>query len=69
MMDGVLDGTPIEQFPAQGPVDNSKPSGGSYDILNPPKAPPQEPVIVIPPAPPTPKQIEIFPGLSIPVPG
>jgi hypothetical protein len=24
---------------------------------------------VIPPAPPTPKQIEIFPGLSIPVPG
>jgi membrane peptidoglycan carboxypeptidase len=73
MMDGALDGTPIEQFPAQGPVDNSKPSGGSYDILNPPKAPPQEPpqepVIVIPPAPPTPKQVEIFPGLSIPVPG
>ena len=69
MMDGALDGTPVEQFPSAGGQEPSKPSGGSYDILNPPKGPPQGPVIEFPPAPQDPKQVEIFPGLSIPVPG
>ncbi|WP_329415038.1 penicillin-binding protein [Nocardia vinacea] len=73
VMDGALDGTPIEQFPAAGPQGSpptaSKPSGGSYDILNPPTSTTPEPVIVIPPAPQPSKEIEIFPGLSIPVPG
>ncbi|MFD0360552.1 transglycosylase domain-containing protein [Nocardia sp. GCM10030253] len=69
MMDGALEDTPIEQFPAAGGQEAGKPSGGSYDILNPPKSPAQSPAIVIPPAPQEPKQVEIFPGLSIPVPG
>lgn len=74
IMDGALDGTPIEQFPAarsqNSPPSVSKPSGGSYDILNPPSGTSTPaPVIVIPPAPQPPKEVEIFPGLSIPVPG
>ncbi|WP_406234612.1 transglycosylase domain-containing protein [Nocardia sp. NBC_01009] len=89
-MDGALEDTPVEQFLAAGGQEASKPSGGSYDILNPPKSPSQEPskpsggsydvlnppespsqepLIVIPPAPQDPKHVEIFPGLSIPVPG
>lgn len=73
VMDGALDGTPIEQFPtaeSQGsPPTASKPSGGSYDILNPPTSTSSAPVIVIPPAPQPSREVEIFPGLSIPVPG
>ncbi|PXX65531.1 membrane peptidoglycan carboxypeptidase [Nocardia tenerifensis] len=86
VMDGALDGTPIEQFPgaagappAAAPPAESKPSGGPYDILNPPQAPaPREPIVIIPPAPQAPKEpeppqppkeVEIFPGLTIPVPG
>ncbi|MEV6334289.1 transglycosylase domain-containing protein [Nocardia vinacea] len=73
VMDGALDGTPIEQFPAAGsqgsPPTASKPSGGSYDILNPPTSTSSAPVIVIPPAPQPSREVEIFPGLSIPVPG
>ncbi|WP_378735017.1 transglycosylase domain-containing protein [Nocardia brasiliensis] len=74
VMDEALAGTPIEQFPAADgagavPPSTSKPSGGSYDILNPPQGPPREPVVIIPPAPQAPKEVEIFPGLSIPVPG
>ncbi|MFI6042152.1 transglycosylase domain-containing protein [Nocardia sp. NPDC051321] len=76
VMDGALDGTPVEQFPAAAgaaaaiaPPSASKPSGGNYDILNPPPGPPRQPVVIIPPAPPTPKEVEIFPGLTIPVPG
>ncbi len=98
-MDGALEGSPVEQFAGTPTAPEvGKPSGGPYDILNPPKSPPppQAPVIVIPPAPattapapapapppappapeppappappPPPTQIEIFPGLSIPVPG
>ncbi|MEV0340947.1 transglycosylase domain-containing protein [Nocardia sp. NPDC050713] len=78
MMDEALAGTPIEQFPiapAGGPAggNQQQPSGNPYDILNPnpaqPQQQPQEPSIVIPPAPPEPRQVEIFPGLSVPVPG
>ncbi|MFG1790566.1 transglycosylase domain-containing protein [Nocardia sp. NPDC049149] len=74
VMDNALDGTPVEQFPAgaaaaQAAPTTSKPSSGSYDILNPPQGAPREPVIIIPPAPEGPKEMEIFPGLSIPVPG
>ncbi|WP_431953948.1 transglycosylase domain-containing protein [Nocardia lijiangensis] len=78
MMDEALAGTPIEQFPtapAGGPLggNQQKPSGNPYDILNPnpqPQQQPPEPSIVIPPAPPEPpRQVEIFPGLSVPVPG
>ncbi|MEU6579785.1 transglycosylase domain-containing protein [Nocardia sp. NPDC046763] len=84
-MDAALDGTPIDQFPnptpnssptpnlipnqPTDPTSGTPPGNGNYDILNPPTpSPPQEPVLVIPPAP-TPKQVEIFPGLSVPVPG
>ncbi|WP_330251665.1 penicillin-binding protein [Nocardia sp. NBC_00565] len=73
MMDGALDGTPIEEFPAAAPLgsqpDAGKPSSDSYDILNPPSGSTPAPVIVIPPAPQPPKEVEIFPGLSIPIPG
>ncbi|WP_433729015.1 transglycosylase domain-containing protein [Nocardia sp. CA-129566] len=73
VMDGALDGTPIEQFPGPAPLgsqpNTGKPSSGSYDILNPPTTTSTAPVIVIPPAPQQPKEVEIFPGLSIPVPG
>ncbi|MEU2256283.1 transglycosylase domain-containing protein [Nocardia xishanensis] len=82
MMDGALEGTPIEQFstaPASGPAlggpNPPKPSNNPYDILNPnpnPSRAPQQqpqPSIIIPPAPPQPTQVEIFPGLSVPVPG
>ncbi|WP_433196783.1 transglycosylase domain-containing protein [Nocardia sp. CA-107356] len=76
VMDGALDGTPTEQLPAPAPLGSQpnadKPSGGSYDILNPSSSttPAPAPVIVIPPAPqPPPKEVEIFPGLTIPLPG
>ncbi|WP_223884793.1 transglycosylase domain-containing protein [Nocardia colli] len=77
VMDGALAGTPNEQFPAApaaadiaaAPPAANKPSGGPYDILNPPPGPPREPIVIIPPAPQTPKEVEIFPGLTIPVPG
>ncbi|MFI6777773.1 transglycosylase domain-containing protein [Nocardia sp. NPDC050412] len=72
VMDGALDGTPIEQFPAsatQGSQPStSKPSGGGYDILNPPSSTSTAPMIIIPPAPEPPTEVEIFPGLSIPMP-
>ncbi|WP_240772466.1 transglycosylase domain-containing protein [Nocardia sp. CS682] len=74
VMDGALAGTPIEQFPATNgaataaPPGANKPSGGNYDILNPPQGPPREPIVIIPPAPEGPKEVEIFPGLTIPVP-
>ncbi|MGY2006830.1 transglycosylase domain-containing protein [Nocardia gipuzkoensis] len=74
VMDDALDGTPIEQFsgtqaPA-GPNQSKPPSGGPYDILNPPQRSPQrEPAVVIPPSAQPPREVEIFPGLSIPVPG
>ncbi|MGY1930052.1 transglycosylase domain-containing protein [Nocardia gipuzkoensis] len=74
VMDDALDGTPIEQFsgtqaPA-GPNQSKPPSGGPYDILNPPQRSPQrEPAVVIPPSVQPPREVEIFPGLSIPVPG
>ncbi|WP_280275413.1 transglycosylase domain-containing protein [Nocardia wallacei] len=49
---------------------------GPFDVLAPPSDGPPDPVIVFPPAPPEPapappepRQVEIFPGLSIPVPG
>lgn len=64
-MDGALEGTPVEQFPNPEPVGSSQ---GGFDILNPQPGAQQEPVVIIPPAPP-PRQVEIFPGLSIPVPG
>ncbi|WP_236566812.1 transglycosylase domain-containing protein [Nocardia sp. CY41] len=74
VMDDALDGTPIEQFPgAQAPGRPSPtkpPSGGPYDILNPPQQSPQrEPAVIIPSSPQPPREVEIFPGLSIPVPG
>ncbi|WP_433757751.1 transglycosylase domain-containing protein [Nocardia sp. CA-135398] len=73
VMDGALDGTPIEQFPASAAQGSqpttSRPSGGSYDILNPPSSTSTAPVIIIPPAPEPTKEVEIFPGFSIPVPG
>lgn len=101
-MDGALEGTPAENFPApEGgsgqpiiPAGPPQPSGGPYDILNPPpgeqprgpeiifppapQAPqpePQEPIVIFPPAPPPPppppppRQVEILPGIVIPVPG
>lgn len=67
-MDGALDGTPVEQFPNPAPVAGAPPADGNWDILNPGNGAQQDPVVVIPPAP-EPKQVEIFPGLSIPVPG
>ncbi|MGW5375961.1 transglycosylase domain-containing protein [Nocardia sp. NPDC003999] len=79
VMDDALDGAPIEQFPgaqapgAQAPArpnPSKPPSGGPYDILNPPQPSSQrEPVVIIPPSPQPPSEVEIFPGLSIPVPG
>ncbi|WP_280468269.1 transglycosylase domain-containing protein [Nocardia cyriacigeorgica] len=101
-MDGALEGTPAENFPApEGgsgqpiiPAGPPQPSGGPYDILNPPpgeqprgpeiifppapQAPepePREPIVIFPPAPPPPppppppRQVEILPGIVIPVPG
>ncbi|MBF6203828.1 penicillin-binding protein [Streptomyces gardneri] len=74
VMDDALDGTPIEQFagtqaPAR-PNQSKTPSGGPYDILNPPQRSPQrEPGVDIPPSAQPPREVEIFPGLSIPVPG
>ncbi|RJO76875.1 penicillin-binding protein [Nocardia panacis] len=83
-MDGALDGTPVEQFAAAPPPPEppSPPPAGPYDIFNQQPAPPpppqqaQQPYIMFPPppapappAPAPPKQVEIFPGLSIPVPG
>ncbi|MFF2553726.1 transglycosylase domain-containing protein [Nocardia sp. NPDC058058] len=67
-MDGALDGAPVEQFPNPGDLPGAAPGSGNYDILNPGPGPQQEPVVIIPPAP-EPRQVEIFPGLSIPVPG
>nr|WP_084535666.1 transglycosylase domain-containing protein [Nocardia yamanashiensis] len=67
-MDGALDGAPVEQFPNPDPLPGSPPANANWDILNPNPAQQQEPVVIIPPAEP-PKQVEIFPGLSIPVPG
>ncbi|MGW4771484.1 transglycosylase domain-containing protein [Nocardia sp. NPDC004278] len=73
VMDGALDGTPNEQFAVSAPLSSqpipSKPSSGSYDVLIPPSTTSTAPVLVIPPAPQQPKEVEIFPGLSIPVPG
>ncbi|MEU1995387.1 transglycosylase domain-containing protein [Nocardia gamkensis] len=74
VMDDALDGTPIEQFPGtqapDRPNQNKPPSGGPYDILNPPQQSPQrEPAVIIPSSPQPPREVEIFPGLSIPVPG
>ncbi|MGV9412224.1 transglycosylase domain-containing protein [Nocardia sp. NPDC003693] len=67
-MDGALAGAPVEQFPNPVPIAGSAPADPNYDILNPGPGPQQEPVVIIPPAP-EPRQVEIFPGLSIPVPG
>ncbi|MEV6770719.1 transglycosylase domain-containing protein [Nocardia sp. NPDC051030] len=67
-MNGALDGSPVEQFPNPEQIPGMAPSNGNYDIINPGSGGQQEPVLVIPPAPP-PRQVEIFPGLSIPVPG
>ncbi|MFB7720453.1 transglycosylase domain-containing protein [Nocardia sp. NPDC056100] len=67
-MDGALDGSPVEQFPNPADLPGAPPGNGNYDILNPSPGPQQEPVVIIPPAP-EPRQVEIFPGLSIPVPG
>ncbi|WP_280358565.1 transglycosylase domain-containing protein [Nocardia otitidiscaviarum] len=66
-MDGALVGTPVEQFPHPVPPEDSSGSSG-FDILDPQQGAQQAPVVIIPPAPP-PRQVEIFPGLSIPVPG
>ncbi|KZM69496.1 transglycosylase domain-containing protein [Nocardia terpenica] len=79
-MDGALAGTPVEQFAAPEPAAGTGPfgaspapaqqgGGGPFDVLAPPTSAAPNPVIIIPPAPPEPKQVEIFPGLSIPVPG
>ncbi|MRH86468.1 penicillin-binding protein [Nocardia sp. SYP-A9097] len=67
-MDGALDGTPVEQFPNPGELPAAQPGAGNYDILNPGPSAPQAPAVIVPPAPP-PRQVEIFPGLSLPVPG
>ncbi|WP_330184277.1 penicillin-binding protein [Nocardia sp. NBC_01503] len=67
-MDGALEGSPVEQFPNPGDLPGAAPGNGNYDILNPGPGAQQEPVVIIPPAP-EPRQVEIFPGLSIPVPG
>lgn len=72
VMDDALDGTLVEQFPGTpSPAQplQSKPSGGAYDILNPPQTSAREPAVVVPPTTEAPKEVEIFPGLSIPVPG
>lgn len=71
VMDDALDGTPVEPFPGtSGQPNQSKPPGGAYDILNPPQqSPEREPAVVIPPTTQPPREVEIFPGLSIPVPG
>ena len=81
-MDGALNGTPVERFPAPPPSADAGPfiaapppsqqSGGPFDVLAPPAAPPPAIVIAPPPPPPgprPPRQVEIFPGLSVPVPG
>jgi len=81
-MDGALNGTPVEQFPAPPPSANEGPfiaapppaqqSQGPFDVLAPPATPPPAVVIAPPPPPPgrpAPRQVEIFPGLSVPVPG
>ncbi|WP_429418682.1 transglycosylase domain-containing protein [Nocardia sp. GAS34] len=79
-MDGALRGTPVEQFPvppssaSQGPFiaapAPAQQSQGPFDVLAPPTPPPA--VVITPPPPPPgpapPKQVEIFPGLSVPVP-
>ncbi|MEV0294390.1 transglycosylase domain-containing protein [Nocardia sp. NPDC050710] len=75
MMDGALEGTPVEQFPTPallggitpGPKPG-KPSGGPYDILNPPQTTQEEPADIAPPTSEQPRQVEIFPGLNVPVP-
>jgi membrane peptidoglycan carboxypeptidase len=81
-MDGALSGTPVERFPAAAPTSAEEPfisapppdqrSQGPFDVLAPPSAGPP-PSFVIPPAPPpgrpAPRQVQIFPGLSVPVPG
>ncbi|MBF6328921.1 penicillin-binding protein [Nocardia transvalensis] len=82
-MDGALAGAPVEQFPVPEQTGNpvgvgpfglepapAGPAQGPFDVLAPPAGPPPspQPPLVIPPPPP-PKQVEIFPGLSIPVPG
>ncbi|MBF6176241.1 transglycosylase domain-containing protein [Nocardia blacklockiae] len=66
---------------AAGPMFGGPPPAqgqGPFDVLAPPSDSPPDPVIVFPPAPPEPapapepaepRQVEIFPGLSIPVPG
>ncbi|MFI5778278.1 transglycosylase domain-containing protein [Nocardia sp. NPDC051570] len=50
------------------PPPTSRSGQGPFDVLAPPPNPAPMPMPV-PPPPPPPKQIEIFPGLSIPVPG
>ncbi|MGV9663308.1 transglycosylase domain-containing protein [Nocardia niigatensis] len=52
------------------PATGTPPATGNFDLLNPPipTSPQQQPVLVIPPAT-TPREVEIFPGLSVPVPG
>ncbi|MGY2061314.1 penicillin-binding transpeptidase domain-containing protein, partial [Nocardia gipuzkoensis] len=84
-MDGALAGTPVEQFAASNqpkadpvgvgpfgvaPAPTPQSGQGPFDVLAPPPpnpAPPPAPVL--PPPPPPTRQIEIFPGLSVPVPG
>ncbi|MGW5314111.1 transglycosylase domain-containing protein [Nocardia thailandica] len=67
VMDIALADTPVEQFtlaplPTAGVAPPRAPSGGDYDILNPPSNTPRRaPVIVIPPAP---GNTEIFPGIG-----
>ncbi|WP_405178809.1 transglycosylase domain-containing protein [Nocardia sp. NBC_01377] len=74
MMDAALEGTPIEQFPTldvpggatPGLIDPGKPSGGPYDILNPPQTTKPAPPVIIPPGAEQPRPTEIFPGLNVP---
>ncbi len=65
---------------AQAPSTQAPQGGGPFDVLGPQSGqqqpqqqqapePAPEPVVVLPPPPPEPRQVEIFPGLSIPVPG
>lgn len=75
MMDAALQGSPIEQFPtAAAPgggapgIDPGKPSGGPYDILNPPQTTKPVPPSITPSASGQPRPSEIFPGLNIPGP-
>ncbi|MFC3963657.1 transglycosylase domain-containing protein [Nocardia jiangsuensis] len=68
-MDGALDGTPVEQFPAAAAPQPTAPGGG-FGIFGPetgtaPSPTPAEPFIVIPPATSGPAEPgELFPGLS-----